>query len=1024
MLSKVVFRLASVFVLAAAMFVAVPEAQAQQAGTITGRITNAQTGEPIQGARVLLVGTNIAVSSDEDGRFIIRNAPLGAANVRAIAIGYESAVGIVTVVASGTPELNFQVSRAVVSLDEIVVTATGEARKREVANAVATIDAADITEAVMPTNVGSLIQGRASGVHIINGSGTAGTGQQVRIRGSSSISLTNEPLLVVDGIRVENDESSAGFGTGGQTISRMNDFNPDDIESIEIVKGPSAAALYGTAAANGVIVITTKRGRAGAPRWNVYVEQGRVQEVTNWPDNYRGLDAADASCRLNDVGAGTCTQASIRRANPLQSARTAPFKDGNRQQYGLNVAGGSEEVQYYIGGEWEVENGIFGLPSATRDSIFAAGGTIPSFADNPNRLERANLRANLQARLGEKTDIRVATGFVSSDTWLPQNDNNVTGMLPSGLLGNSDSTVDGGWGFFTPEEIFFIEGKQGVERFTGSISANWRPTTWLQGHATGGVDNTNIRDIRFQATGTGVNFSNRRQGNRISDRTTILRYTMDVGLTAQFQLSDNISSKTTTAVQYFRRNLEQTETTGEVLAPGSGSNKSASTQFIDEDFIESRTLGTFIEQQIGVNDRLFVTGAVRADDNSAFGQDFSLVVYPKFGASYLLIDQGNGFLDNLKLRGAYGQSGQQPGANQAVLFFTGTSITDDGGDQVGVSIANAGNLNLKPERSAEIEVGFDASMLGGRVGLEGTYYNRRTTDALIRRRLPPSLGLTTNRLANIGETKNTGFEGILNAVIIESRNFSWNMSLSGSTNDNEIVDLGCDIVDPNDASICLKEIEPIVIGNSQKQTEGRPLGAFFDEDFSFNDANGDGIIDLSEINFDLDGDGTNDSTVFLGYPVPRYEVSFFNSFDLFDGRIRLGGLFDYRGGHKKYNLTEAFRCGFNICEGLNDPSASLEDQAQAQTRRSSVSTAAGYLEPGWFIKLRELSLTFSAPDSWARAIRTDRMSLTLTGRNLATITDYEGADPEVEQFSGGFGSRDFLTQPQVRYWTARLQFSF
>jgi TonB-linked SusC/RagA family outer membrane protein len=1023
MLFKRFVRMASAFAFVAAFFVATNEVHGQQTGTLTGRITDSQTGAPIQGARVLVVGTNIAVSSNDEGRFTLRNLSLGQVTIRAIAIGYESAVGVVTVAAAGTPELTFEVSRAVVSLDEIVVTATGETRKREVANSVSTIDASRVTEEVMPTDIGSLIQGRATGVQILATSGTAGTAQQVRIRGSSSISLTNDPLLVVDGIRVENAESSVGFGTGGQSISRMNDFNPEDIESIEIVKGPSAAALYGTEAANGVIVITTKQGRAGAPRWNAWVERGISQEITAWPDNYLGLSAAGTACRLNDAGQGSCVQESIRTANPLGSSRTAPFKDGNRQQYGLNVQGGSQDVTYYIGGEWEVENGVYGLPGATVDSILTAGGVIPSYAEEPNRIERGNLRANLQARMGEKADVRVSTGFVSSDTWLPQNDNNSLGMLPSGLLGGTDSTAGGGWGFSAPEEVFFIEGKQGLERFTGSVTTTWRPTTWLQGNLTGGVDHTSIRDIQFQATGTGPSSGTRRQGNRTSDRTTILRYTMDAGLSAQFQLSNSVSSKTSVALQYFRRNLEQTETTGQILAPGSGSNKSASTQFIDEDFAESRTLGTFIEQQVGINDRFFLTGAIRADDNSAFGQDFSLVLYPKFGASLLLIDQGVGFLDNFKLRGAYGQSGQQPGSNDAVLFYNGTAVVDDAGEQVGVTIAGAGNVELKPERSTELEFGFDASMLGGRLGLEGTYYNRRTTDALINRNLPPSLGLTNTRIENIGETKNWGFEAILNASILESNALSWNMSLSGSTNDNEIVDLGCDQVDPNDASNCLKEVEPIIIG-AQKHQKGYPLGAFFDEDFTYSDANGDGIIDLTELNYDLDGDGSTDSTVFLGYPIPRYEVSFFNSFELFNNRVRLSGLFDYRGGHKKYNLTEAFRCGFNICRGLNDPTASLEDQAQAQTRRSAVATNAGFLEPGWFIKLREVSLTFNAPASWARAVRTQNLRLIFTGRNLATITDYEGSDPEVQESVNNFGSRDFLTQPQVRYWTARLAFSF
>jgi hypothetical protein len=610
----------------------------------------------------------------------------------------------------------------------------------------------------------------------------------------------------------------------------------------------------------------------------------------------------------------------------------------------------------------------------------------------------------MQANLGQKANIRISTGFVSSDINLPQNDNNVTGMLPSGLLGATDSTRSrNAWGFYTPDEIFFIEGRQALERFTGSTQLSYRPTTWLELRGTGGIDFSNRRDIRFQATGTGPNFSTRRQGDRTSDATAIYRYTLDAGGTAQFDISPSISSKTSVGLQYFRDNLEQIETTGQVLAPGSGSQKSSSSQFIDEDFIEAKTLGIFIEQNIGVNDRLFLTAAVRGDDNSAFGRDFGFTAYPKFGASYLLIDQGVGVLSDFRLRGAYGASGQQPGTNTATKFFVGTAITDDGGVTAsGVSISNAGNTNLKPERSAEFEFGFDASLFFGRLGVEGTFYSRKTTDALIARRLAPSIGLTQTQTVNIGETKNWGWEAIINASVIEGQNFGWDMTLSGSTNSNEIVALG-------------EGVEPIRFGSNVHRA-GLPLGAFYDQSFTYADANGNGIIEGSEITY-------SDSAEYLGYPRPRYEVSWFNSFSLGEN-FRLSGLFDYRGGHKKFNLTEAFRCGFNICQALNDTATPLDDQARAQTRRSGPGTDAGYIEDGWFIKLREVSLTFMAPQAWARAIKMSRMSIVLTGRNLWTKTDYTGLDPEIDGQNNNFTSRDFLTKPQVRYWLARLNLTF
>ncbi|MCH7734972.1 MAG: SusC/RagA family TonB-linked outer membrane protein [Chloroflexi bacterium] len=962
-------------------------------------MTDANTGAPLGQVRIMLDGTNRATRSNDDGEYTLRGVPDGSITLLAIRIGYSSSRASLSVV-GGVGQVNFQLSTAVVSLDEIVVTATGEVRKREVANAVTIIDAPAAIIAAPPTFT-AMIQGRAAGVQIINSSGTAGTSSTIRIRGSSSISLSNDPLLVVDGIRVEASRNSTGFGVGGQTISRMNDFNPDDIQSIEIVKGPSAAALYGTAAANGVIIITTKRGRVGRPEWSVYTEQGITQEVTTYPANFRGLDAAGNSCRLSAVAAGDCTQETLQTANPLESKTTAPFVTGRRQQYGIQVSGGSEEVQYYVSGEWETEDGVYGLPQRTIDSITNAGTVIPQHALNPNRVERASIRANLQANLGENANLRISTGFISSDIWLPQNDNNSFGMLPSGLLGLSDSTrARNAWGFFVPEEVFFVEGHQAVERFTGSGQMQYRPTTWLTLRGTAGLDFTNRRDIRFQATGTGPPSGTAQLGRRTSDATAIYSYTVDVGGTAQFNVSDAISSKTSVGFQYFRNNLEQIETTGEVFAPGSGSQKSASSQFIDEDFVESKTVGIFIEQNIGFNDRFFLTAAVRGDDNSAFGQDFSFTIYPKLGASYTLIDQGIGAINDFRLRAAFGASGQQPGTNTATKFFVGTAITDAGGTQSGVTISNPGNTELKPERSEEIEAGFDATLFDGRLGIEGTYYRRTTTDALISRRLAPSIGLTRTRTENIGSTRNWGWEGIINAAIIEGSSFGWDMTISGSTNDNVILELG-------------EGVEPIRGTNTHM--EGMPLGAFFDETFTFSDVNGDGIIVLSEITF-------SDTTEFLGYPRPRFEVSFFNSFSL-GNHVRIGGLFDYRGGYKKWNLTESFRCGFNICQGLNDKTQSLFEQARAQTRRGGP-TQAGFIEDGWFIKLRELSLTLLAPQSFARAFKMDRMSLVITGRNLLTITDYTGLDPEVQGQTGNFSSRDFLTQPQVRFWVARLNLHF
>jgi TonB-linked SusC/RagA family outer membrane protein len=988
-------------------------AAAQETGTIAGLVTDRSNLEPLAGALVSVEGTEHEVLTSENGRYRISNLDPGTVTVRVKLIGFQALTRRVDVVAGRATTADFTLATGTVTLDEIVVTATGEARRREIPNAVTSIDASSVTEEVLPTDISSLIQGRATGVQIINSSGTVGSGSKIRIRGSSSISLSNEPLFVLDGVRINSDADDQTLGVGGQTISRLSDLNPDDIENIEVIKGPSAAALYGTASANGVVRITTKQGRVGPPRWNFYVEQGVIDEIATYPLNYRGIsaeldplaDGRPGSCRLNDISAGACTQTGMEVAAPLSVGATTPFERGQRQQFGVNVSGGTADVRYYVSGEYATEDGVYGLPDAVRDSIRGEGLDIPDFMDNPNSSRRASLRANLTTLLRENLTMSVSTGYVSADVRLPQNDNNVLGMLPSGLLGSSNvNNGQGGYGFFLPEEVFAIDAVQEVDRFTGSANFTWQPVEWLEARATGGLDFAARQDVVFQATGTGPDFGTRRQGDRTSDKANNYEYTLDFGATASTRVTDRISSRTSVGAQYFRSDFTEVLTTGQVLPPGAGSNQAAANQFIDENFIEAKTIGSFVEQQFGFDDRLFVTGAVRADDNSAFGQDFDVVVYPKVGASYMLVDEPSGVLDNLRLRAAYGASGQQPGSNDAIRFFGGVSLAEDGEEKAGASIAEggAGNPDLKPERSSEIEAGVDAGLLGGRLGLELTYYRRTTEDALIERRLAPSLGQTDVRFENIGETLNHGFEGALNARVVQTDRMTWDMTLAGSTNTNEIIELG-------------EGVEPIVFGE-QRHQEGFPLGAYFQEELTFEDANNDGIITVDELTF-------GDTASFHGYARPRYELSLFNSFN-FNRRVRISGLFDYRGGHRMLNFTEAFRCQFNICEGLNSRAASLEEQARGQSQRHPLLTQSGFIEPGWFIKLRELSFTFFPPESWVSRLGADRWSVTVTGRNLATITDYTGIDPEVQQAAGNFGSREFLTQPQTRSWTLRLQFTY
>ena len=993
-----------------------------QQGTITGQVTDRADGSPLEAARIVLTGTSQIQTSNREGRFAFRNVAPGRYQVRVLRVGYAPATQDATVESGGTVALTFSLVAAAVQLDELVTTATGLQRRLEVANAVSTIDVTQIADEAPIAEFGNLISGRAAGVQVQKSGGTTGTGTRIRIRGSNSVSLSNEPLYYIDGIRMESGATSStldigGFGQGtGAGPSRINDLNPDDIESIEIVKGPAAATLYGIQASNGVVRITTKRGRAGKARWNLYSEVGGVHDHNTYPINYNGrVDLAvdslglDGFCIVQFELDGLCTQTEVSQFSPLNNPSTSPLKTGLRQQYGANVSGGTEGLTYYVSGDYESEDGVYRLPAFEEDSIRSARGFVPDNQIRPNALERLSLRANLGAALSSKADLQANVGYTSGDTRFVENDNSFLTITGSGEASGVPEDVNRGW-YYIPAELFAELAQQSSERFIGGLTGTWRPLSWLNTRATLGYDLTNRQDVQFFPTGQVAEYLEKRAGEKSDNRFQISQTSVDLAATARFRLSGTLGSKTSVGAQFFRDRSSGTFATGRGLPGGSGTITGAGSTEARDTTVEARSLGTYVEEELSFSDRLFLTGALRFDDNSAFGENFDATVYPKASASWLISDEPffkNDFLNTFRLRAAFGVSGQQPGTTDALRFFSPVAGKRAGTAETGITFGSLGNADLKPERSRELELGLDASLLQDRVGFEFTFYTKRTRDALVQRNVAPSIGASDVQFFNLGEVRNRGVEMSINTRVIDTRTLAWDLTLSGSVNDNKLIELG-------------EGVEPIIFGfGLQRHAEGYPLGGYWARPITgFADANGDGIIAADEVTVGPDAQ-------FRGRSMPNKEASLNSTVSLFDGLVRVGTQFDYRGGHYLDNAIESFRCTPVLnCRGLVDRTAPLEEQARAQAVLNEA-TEWGYYEPAWFIKLRELSLTFSAPDAWARRFRASRLSLTLAGRNLWTITDYSGVDPEVNAFAqSNFSTSDFESQPQVQYWTARLNIGF
>ena len=1003
-------------------------AEAQQS-SVGGVVTDEATGQPLEAARVLLTGPNRIEATNQEGRYLFRNVAPGSYAVRVLRLGYRPATDSANVAPGEEVTLDFALTGAPVQLDEIVTTATGEQRKLEVGNSVATIDAARVAEESPIAEFGNLLSGRAAGVQVQKSGGTTGTGTRIRIRGSNSVSLSNEPLYYLDGIRMESGATSStldigGFGQGaGAAPSRINDLNPEDIESIEIVKGPAAATLYGIQASNGVVRITTKRGRAGRARWNLYSEAGAVNDHNTYPINFNGRDATaetgpdwDGFCIVQFELDGLCTQTSVSQFSPLQADSTTPLKSGFRQQYGANVSGGTEQFSYYFSGDYENEDGVYRLPRLEEDSVREARGFVPENQLRPNALERVSLRANLGANVSADADLQANIGYTSSDVRFVENDNSFLTITGSAEASGLPEDVNRGW-YFIPAELFAALANQATERFIGGLTGNWRPAAWLTTRATLGYDVTNRQDVQFFPTGQVADYLENRSGLKYDNRFQLSQTSVDLAASARFKLSPTLGSKTSVGGQFYRDLASGVLATGRGLPAGSGTITGAGSTEARDTTVESRSIGSYVEQELAVKERLFVTGALRFDDNSAFGQNFDATVYPKASVSWLVSEEPffnrDGFLSTLRLRGAFGVSGQQPGTTDALRYFSPVAGKRGGVAGTGITFGSLGNADLKPERSRELELGLDASIANDRVSLEFTYYNKRTRDALVQRNVAPSIGASEFQFFNLGAVKNSGFELAINTRLIDSRSFAWDLALSGSVYDNKLLELG-------------EGVEPIIFGfGLQRHAEGFPLGGYWARPITgFDDANGNGIIEVNE------DEGIRevfvaDEAVFRGRALPNKEASLNSAVTLFDGLVRVGTQFDYRGGHYLDNAIESFRCTPVLnCRGLVDRTAPLEEQANAQALLNDA-TEWGYYEPAWFIKMRELSLTFFAPDDWARRFRASRLSLTLAGRNLWTITDYSGVDPEVNAFAqDNFATSDFESQPQVRYWTARLNIGF
>lgn len=971
-------RAGCVVVVVASAFAVAPSLRAQATGTVAGVVKVEPTGAQLSGVKVGV--DNRSASTDASGKFRITGLTGDSVTLTVRRIGFQPTERRVRV---GDQNIEIRIRERVVELNSVVVTGTpGAVSKRELGVSVVQINAADIVKTQPVQNVQGLINGRAPGVVVIQNSGVVGSGATVRVRGGSSLSLSNQPLIYVDGVRVDN---SQGTGPGNQsfgasTTTRWNDFNPDDIESVEIVRGPAATALYGTEAINGVIQIITKRGAQGKPRWDFISRQG-VSQFDNWqnrfPTNYAKVNGV-----LTSVNVGK-----IRGDSSI-----GLFRNGRINNNTLAVSGGSPAVQYRLSGNVDREEGV----------------------EPTNGQTQYGFRGNIHVTPGSQIDIVANAGYVRGTTTLSC-EAGCGGVMFSGFYANPATlgTVRAGFSSGTPEAYwkqYYFD--QLFNRFTGNVTITHTPAPWFSQQLSVGTDFGHEQNNELSAVHHDLSYffgTDADSGYKNVDYRDNTLSTLTYHGTTTLPITASLKSTTAVGADFYLRNTKYATSSGsDFPAPGltalssttSGKNASGYSR-------DNNSLGVFAQEEVGWNDRLFLTVGVRSDQNSSFGKNFKNVVYPHYALSWVASDEPYfhvPWVSALKLRAAYGQSGAAP-----PLFVTEQSYR---ATPTGVAPQAVGNPNLQPERGYETELGFDAGFLNDRAGLELTYYTGGTRDEILEVQVPPSSGYGgTTRFVNGGRITRHGLELALRATPIQTPSTTWDITLNASTNENKVEYLnGADFLVPS---------------TYIQNRVGFPLYSWFGKRAVSGTVGGGTVTNI------LCDDGKGGSVacgsapdVYLGRTIPKVEGSFITSLQ-FLTNFRIGGMIDFKRGYNKLNGDERVRCQlFRRCLANFDPTVVPIDVAAGYAYGAS--SPGTVIHDASFARLREISLTWTIPTKFAREIGAGAASITIAGRNLHTWTEYPGLDPEAS-FQGGSrggGQWEQAVLPQLRQLVTTLNLTF
>ena len=1057
-------------------------------GAIRGRVVDSATGAGLGGATIRILGTTLSTISSDSGHFLLKGVLAGEQVLSVKLFGYRPSERTVTVIDSEQTRVTIALAPVPTVLSGVLTTATGVQRKIEVGNDITSLNVDSIMRVAPISSVTDLLETRVPGLTVMHSSGTPGDPSRLRLRGASSVTEGNDPIVIVDGIRVYASQSDtrnnnlAPSAVGGSSLagngvsvgpgpayaapSPLDQIDPNSIETIEVFKGPSAAALYGSDAANGVIVVTTKRGRAGPTHWEFTVGGGVNWLPGSWPTNYYkfGYDRFNflTICAWYDV---PCAVDSVVAFQALNDPRYTVLSHGNDQTAALTVSGGVPTLQYSLSGSGSRDLGNLKLPAIEQQRYDSAYGPIPTWMVRPDNYQTWSLGGVLTAVPNTRLHVTLQSTLFSGDQQRSSLESALSQLAGEYVTSATDICEAFNTNFCDAVQRPLIQND--VERATdnqltstNALSLQWQPRPWLPLSITGGINTIQRVDqtyIPFGVCNTGPGSpqcGSDTTGSYGLGRGTTRDQTLTVGTTIPLlnqhvmaSVGGNLYTESIADFSAYTNQLAPGVTTPTTFpCPANSPN----CQNVTQSSSGTSTYGWYVEPRLNLSSRFFAAPGFRLDGGNggatSAGSIGGLSAFPKIDFSYVAVDRQNerplwGVFTQVRPRLSFGFAGTQPSpADKLRLFNVGDyklpqagqvgltnndgncqpTLSLDGVNYVPVVCLDAlGNTQLRPERSSQFEGGVDVSLWRNRLQLTYTQYDKTRHDAILSIPVAPSLssfdGAPFNIDKNIGVIRNTGTEVTMTANLLESRAVSWTVAANLSNDNSLVVRLN-----PGQPPLCFGLGTPCT---GTRVVAGYPLFGVWERPIiGFTDANHNGIIDANEVRY-------ADSTVYVGQPNPKYQMNFTSNLALFNGRLSINATFAYQNGLTQDNQGACNSGAFNQLP--NAPNASLATEAAvvaANCIGNGSLTGAGVTNIGLLqtvntFRFQALSVNYEVPHRVSVWMNLPRMSVALQGSNLGLSTNYRGKDPAVNAFStvsAGDETEDLGQLPEPRTWWLKV----